>query len=289
VREYDWTFGSGQKVNRTFGIFNDTQYSAPMTFTRTVMVGKKQVSTKASVHNIAAGGELKFAETLALPAVTSRTDGQLIVALSVGGKEVFRDTKPFSVLAPVKAATAAAPAAKPAVKRTSLRVETRSNAQVKPASSTVYVYDPQGKVASQLKAIGMAFTAVKSLAALPTGGRVLIVGSDALSASDSTSTALAAWAATGRSVIVLDQKHPLRYQALTAEISTVSNDATESAQTNGQVAFPEDLNHPSMRNLRGTTSVAGATTARFIATLISNRRAAHVRSFRSGRVWNSRL
>jgi hypothetical protein len=27
VREYDWTFGSGQKINRTFGIFNDTQYA----------------------------------------------------------------------------------------------------------------------------------------------------------------------------------------------------------------------------------------------------------------------
>jgi hypothetical protein len=60
---------------------------------------------------------------------------------------------------------------------------------------------------------GTAFTAVSSLAALPTGGRVLIVGPDALSASDSTSTALAAWAANGRSVIVSIRSNPLRYQA----------------------------------------------------------------------------
>ena len=246
VREYDWTFGSGQKIDRTFGIFNDTQYTDPITFTRTVMVGGKQVSTKTSVHTIEAGSELKFAETLALPAVATRTDGQLIVALSAGGKEIFRDTKPFSVLAPVKAG-----ATKPAATRTSMQVETRSHAQVKPALASVYVYDPQNKVAPYLKANGTAFTAVTSLEALPTGGRVLVVGPDALSASDATSTALAAWAATGRSVVVLDQKNPLRYQSLTAEISTVSDTATEGVQTNGQVGFPEDLNHPAMRDLRG--------------------------------------
>jgi hypothetical protein len=64
VREYDWTFGSGQKVNRTFGIFNDTQYAEPITFTRTLMVGGKQVSIKTSTHNIAPGGEEKLLKPL---------------------------------------------------------------------------------------------------------------------------------------------------------------------------------------------------------------------------------
>jgi beta-galactosidase len=250
VREYDWTFGSGQKIDRTFGIFNDTQYAEPITFTRTLMVGNKQVSTKTSSHNIAPGGEFKFSEAFTMPTMSTRTDGQLIVALSVGGKEVFRDVKPLSVLAPVKAAPVVTPASRPAPRRRSLRVETRSNAQVNPALSSIHVYDPQGKIVSYLKASGLAFTSLNSLATLPTSGRVLVVGPDALSLSDSTSSALAAWAAMGRSVIVLDQKHPLRYQALTAEINTVSNDATESVQTNGQVAFPEDLGHPTMRNLR---------------------------------------
>jgi beta-galactosidase len=39
VRQWDWTFGSGQKVNRTFGIFNDTQYAEPISFTRTLTIG----------------------------------------------------------------------------------------------------------------------------------------------------------------------------------------------------------------------------------------------------------
>ncbi len=264
VREQDWTFGSGQKTKRTFGIFNDTRFGAPITFTRSLVFGKKTVWTKSSVHNIAAGGESKFAEVVPMPLATARANGQLVVSLSVDGKEVFSDAKPLSILPASGAAstvakpTAAASATKAATaqtasnatKQASLRLETRSNAQTKPAAATaISVYDPKGKVAAYLKARGVAFTALSSLASLPTS-RVLVVGSDALSATDSTSSALAAWASTGRSVIVLDQKNPLRYQALTAEIGTVSSTATESASTNGQVGFPEDLNHPIMRGLR---------------------------------------
>jgi len=249
VREYDWTFGSGQKVNRTFGIFNDTQYDLPITFTRTLTVGGKQVSTKKSVHNIAPGGEAKFPEAIAMPAVGTRADGQLLLTLSVGGKEVFRDTKALSVLAPV-----GTPIIKASAKPAAARLAFRTGGGPAPSSvaPSLYVYDPQGKVSTYLKGQKIAFTAIGSLANLPADGRVLLIGPDALSVSESTSSALAAWASTGRSVIVLDQKNPLRYQALTAEISTVSDTATEAENTNGQVAFPEDLGHPTMINLRGS-------------------------------------
>ncbi len=252
VREYDWTFGAGQQVPRTFGVFNDTHYADPITFTRTLMVNKKSAWTKTSVHKIAPGGEAKFEETIAMPMVSTRTDGELIVALSVGGKEVFRDVKPLSILptagmVPVKAAPAA-PQLKP---RAELHVETRANAQLSPAlASSLLVYDPKGAVAAYLTARGTKFTALKSLAALPAAGRTLVIGPDALSESESTSSALAAWASEGRSVVVLDQKNPLHFQALTAEISMAPNNATESPATNGQFAFPEDLGHPTMRGLR---------------------------------------
>ena len=261
VREYDWTFGSGQKIGRTFGIFNDTRFDSPITFTRSLVFGKKTVWTKTSVHNIAAGGELKFAEVVPMPTSSTRSDGQLLVALSVDGKEVFRDSKPLSILPAIGAASKTAkpagatqPAAttQPALatKQASLQLETHSNAQTKPAAAaTISVYDPKGKVAAYLKARGVAFTALSSLASLP-ASRVLVIGSDALSVTESTSSSLAAWASTGRSVIVLDQKNPLRYQALTAEIGTISQTATESASTNGQIGFPEDLAHPIMRGLR---------------------------------------
>jgi hypothetical protein len=266
VREYDWTFGSGQKIKRTFGIFNDTHFDAPITFTRTLVVNKKTAWTKTSVHNIAAGGELKFAEIIPMPITSTRSEGQLLVTLSVGGKEVFRDIKPLSILAASGATfsdvkSTAKPAAKTkssagkpkadAPRRASFQIETKASAQTKPMTATsLYVYDPKGKIAAYLKSRALAFTALKSLAALPSAGKVLVIGPDALAQSESTSSALSAWASTGRTVIVLDQKNPLHYQALTAEISTVSDTATESASTNGQFAFPEDLGHPTMRGLR---------------------------------------
>ncbi len=251
VREYDWTFGSGQRVKRTFGIFNDTHYDTPITFTRTLTVGGKKAYTKTSVHKIAPGGETKFDETISMPGMSTRTDGELVLTLSVGGKEVFRDVKPLSILAATGAASKAAQAEGKATPRVSIRIETRSSAQTKPAltAANFFVYDPQGKIANYLKNGGSKFTALKSLAALPAAGKVLVIGPNALSESESTSSALAAWASTGRTVIVLDQKNPLRYQALTAEINTISNNATESDATNGNFAFSEDLGHPTMRDL----------------------------------------
>ncbi len=45
VRQWDWTFGSGQKVTRTFGVFNDTQYADTITFTRMLtMEGRKSTA-----------------------------------------------------------------------------------------------------------------------------------------------------------------------------------------------------------------------------------------------------
>jgi beta-galactosidase len=106
VRQYDQAFGSGQKVNRTFGIFNDTQYPEPLTFTRVLRVGNKDAYRKTSTHKVDPGSSYKFDEVIPMPTVASRQEGQLVLTLSAGGKEIFRDTKPVSVLAPVGVVTA---------------------------------------------------------------------------------------------------------------------------------------------------------------------------------------
>lgn len=245
VRQYDQTFGSSQKVKRTFGIFNDTHFIDPISFKRTILVNNKSVWTKTSVHPIEAGSESKFDELIPMPVVAARTEAQLVLALSVGGKEVFRDLKPMSIL-PMVGAPAKIAATKTA------RIETRANAQQKPAATTtsLFVFDPGGKIAAFLKNNNTKFMPLNSLNALPSAGKTLVIGPDAISSAESTSSALAAWASSGRAVIVLDQKNPLRFQALTAQLATVSSSATENIETNGQIAFPEDGNHPAMRGLR---------------------------------------
>jgi glycosyl hydrolase family 2 len=215
VRQYDWSFLSGSKVSRTFGVFNDTQYSTPITFTRTLTVGGEQVFARTTEHRVAPGTSEKFDEQLPMPVVARRAEGVLLLVLTVDGKEVFRDSKSVSVL-PSPALGGVAP-------------------------EQVGVYDPSGKTKAFLSGAGVSFVELNSLENLPAGAKVLIVGPDALDERSSTSTTLAAYASTGRTVIVLDQRHPLKYQALPAEIETTTD--------SGRTAFIEDSSHPAFKGL----------------------------------------
>ncbi len=144
-RQWDWTFGAGQKVARTFGIFNDTHDDAPISFTRVLTVGGKEITKKTTEHRVAPGTSEKFDEDLVLPDVTERTEGELVLTLSVGGKEVFRDVKAVSVLN-----TKAKPKGLDGLKESDLAV-----------------FDPHGSVTAFLKDRGIAFTPLENLDALP--------------------------------------------------------------------------------------------------------------------------
>ena len=229
TRQWDWTFGSSQKVKRTFGIFNDTQYPEPITFTRRLTVDGKEAYAKTSTHHVVPGTAEKFEEEFTMPSVTTRQEGELTLALSVGGKEIYHDRKAVSVL--------------PAV------------APEKLDANTVAVFDPAGGTAAFLKRVGLPFTSIPSLAAIPTGVKVLVVGRDAIEAKDSTSTRLAVLASEGRAVVVLDQTQPLKYQAIPAEIDLAprvkKNDfGTEIPMADGRAAFLEDTSHPALRGLQ---------------------------------------
>ncbi len=220
-RQWDWTFGSGQSVKRTFGIFNDTQYADPITFTRTLTVDGKSVYSKTSTHSISQGGVEKFDEVINLPPVKQRMEGELELVLSIKGKPVHRDVKSVSILPP------------PALPR------------AKPAPGALAVFDPSNSVAPLLTTLKIPFTTVTSLANAPANAKVLVVGSDALTESDSTSSALAAYASDGPAVIVMDQAFPLKYQALPALMEPVSK-LKESWAGDGRTGFIEDASHPAL-------------------------------------------
>ena len=211
-REWNWTFPSGRTVNRTLAIFNDTHYADPITFAWTLTLEGRQAAGRSKEYVVAPGTHLQFDEPIQLPSVQGRKDGEIVFTLSVSGKEVFRDVKIVSVLAP----------------------QARDMGGLTAAS--LVVFDPQGAVRAFLKTRGIASTAIDSLDQLPPAARVLVVGRDALDAQESGSSRLAAYAAGGRRVIVLDQSHSLRYQGLPAEMNTAEN--------TGQTAFFEDAAHP---------------------------------------------
>ncbi len=216
-REWDWTFLSGTPTKRTVGLFNDTHHSDPITFAWELTVGGKKVAGESKEYTVAPGMREVVEISLPIPAVDARVEGELVLLLSVGGKDVFRDTKAVSVLKP-SAATAPGDA------------------------HSLAVYDPSGTAAAILKAQHIPFTPLASLKTLPDAAKVLLIGKDALDTTESTSSRLAAFASPGRAVIVLEQQHPLKFQALPAEM--------EATQEDGRVGFAEDLGHPVFRNLK---------------------------------------
>lgn len=227
TREWNWTFGSGESVQRTYGIFNDTADATPVTFTRKLVFQNKTVFEKTTEHRVAPGMSEKFGEALPMPRLrpgAKRLEGTLELTLSVGGRELFRDTKAVSVLPPAAS-------------------ETRAPA------GAIAVWDPQNKVLPHFKRLGVAVQAVPSLTKIPSGTRLLVVGPDALTEELSASSAFAAWAQPGRAVLVLDQTWPLRYQALPAhmELTEPGNTPWEKSAS---TAFIEDATHPALQGLR---------------------------------------
>jgi hypothetical protein len=221
-RQWNWTFGSGESVKRSLAIFNDTRFSDPIVLDWKLTVGGRQIAGKQSEHQVAAGENHKLEITLPLPKVDRRQEGTLALKLSVKGEEVFSDTKEVSIL-PVGAR------------------QPKPKQLAKVAEGQLLLYDPAGDVKEFLKDHGIAFQAIDDLDSLAETGKVLVVGKDAIDSSHRSTSALAAYAAAGRTVIVLEQREPLRYQALPAEM--------EAEENEGRTAFPEDLDHPALRGL----------------------------------------
>jgi beta-galactosidase len=193
---------------------------------------------------VAPGSNEKFDVTLPMPQVPKRQEGRLTLTLTAAGKPVFQDAKAVSVLRPSVGSLLSAsgsPAASPShhIRLTSL---TSHAPQTTAHPSPPAVYDPAGTVIAFLKGNGIPFTPLSSLKTLPAASKVLIVGKDALDPAESASSRLAAYASAGHTVIVLEQKSPLRYQAIPAEM--------EPAVNEGRTAFGEDLDHPVLRGLK---------------------------------------
>lgn len=232
VKEWDSTFASGARITRTMGLFNDSYHeTSPLTFSWTLTgANGKPLGAGKVTKSVAPGESVKFPVAVTMPTVApgSRLEAVWKLSVSANGKTVFSDKKQWSVLG------------KPVMRRAGTVAATVPVSAVQ----NVFVYDPVSNIAKSLSALGFAAKPVLSLGALPTNvpiGTVLIVGKDALTPTESASSSLAAWASAGRTVIVLEQKNPLRYQGLPV--------AVESTSDTGNFAFADDLNHPVLRGL----------------------------------------
>ena len=213
VREWNWTFGSGEKVKRTFGVFNDSHNATPIEARWKLAVGERVVGSGSRICKVAPGYDEKFAVTLTMPAVSSRTEAELKLALFVDGKEVFSDAKSVSILPT------------PTVQ-----------------GAGIALYDPSGEVKAFCRDHKIYVTLIDSLSAIPSKSKVLVVGRNAVSAEESVKPTLTAIASRGVRIVVLEQENALHFRGLPAEV-----DATSNA---GRVAFAENSEHPTMRGIR---------------------------------------
>jgi beta-galactosidase len=212
-REWNWTFSGGQKVKRTFKIFNDTRFDQAVTFgVRLLLPGLEDDGAAEETIQMKAGVPVDRETTIALPAVKKRTAGKLVLTCGVGGKEVFREVKPITIL-PAEGGP-----------RPTL------------AKADLVVFDPKGHVQDRLNRRKIAYTDVAMLDKMPKQARVVVIGHNALTARQATDPRWQALAATGTRIIVLEQENPLHYQAVPADLGMTGR--------TGRIAFAENLEHP---------------------------------------------
>ncbi len=202
-KQWNWTFGSGQQISRRMGIFNDTHSDAPITFIWMLSAGGHELATSSTIYHVAAGTSDRFSLALTMPVTQTRLEAAWHLALIVHGRTVYQDTKHVSIL--------------PANSTSDLRGIAALNA------TNFGVWDPKHQLTAFLRNYHINYTPVKTLAALPAGLQVLLVGPNALSARESGASRLEAWAVGGRRVIVLEQKHPLEYESTPADLTTAYN------------------------------------------------------------------
>ena len=224
VREWNWTFAGGRSAPRHIRLFNDTHDAAPITCSWQLswpnFPGAKAVPTQSGKKTlkVPAGGFADVNLALKLPASPVRRIGELRLSCERNGKPVFQDTKRVDILA-----NAATP--KPAL-----------------AGDELAVWDPSGQAAQRLNSRAIPFTAVKGIEKLPDGIKVLLVGSNAVSDEQATSSAWQALVSRGVRVIVLDQDHPLQGASAPSDLTPTSR--------SGQVAFALSADHPVFAGLQ---------------------------------------
>lgn len=216
-RQWNWTFGSGESVPRTLKVFNNTSKTDPIEVEWSFNVGDKRIAGGTRTFELGRGVDQEFDVEFDVPAVATRTLAQFTLVARRNGQEVFRDEKPAFVIKP--AATDA-----PAV-----------------AADHLVVFDPKGIVTGHLASLGIAHIAVGKPQDIPDTADVVIVGPDAITEQGAADNRWFRLASEGKKVLVLDQEHPLRLQA-------VPTNAAVSDKT-GRIGFIENANHPVFRGL----------------------------------------
>jgi beta-galactosidase len=177
VTDKQHAYWSGEAVEKSAVLINDTRRPQPYTLSWTATVGGKKVAAGSR------SGTIRVTQNLLLPiafhspaALRAKTDGLLELTAKIGNR-THRDTFPFRVCP------------RPSAQRTS--------------PGSVSVFDPQGRTSAMLRALGYSIR--------PWNGRratseLVVIGRDALSSGARPPADLNAFVRGGGRVLVMEQK-----------------------------------------------------------------------------------
>lgn len=219
MREWDRSFVSGQEITRTFKLFNDTKVERKITVAGSLVgSGGSAKPVFTTTQTVGAGGDVLFTETFALPKAKAPADYTFIVTATTDGEEVYRHSYAYRVL--------------PASGIDRARVGSRG----------ITVWDPSGAVQQRLRAQRVAFSEIDSADGLNDDLDMLIVGPNAISEDLATSNRWMQLLAAGVRFLVLEQEHPLHFQATPANMQPAGYD--------GRISFSQNLEHPVFAGLK---------------------------------------
>jgi len=213
MREWDRSFGPGQKVTRTFKLFNDTRNTAPITVSWMLKDGGGEILSKGSdTHNVAPGTSKQYQVAFTTPEVDEATAATFAVTASQNGEEVYSHSYDYRILP-----------------TSSLNADVINKRRLA-------VWDPAGSVRKRLNDQGVQYLTLEGAADLEKDYDMLIVGPDALAQDLATDNRWMQMVAEGRRLLVLEQANPLHYQATPAN--------AEPAGHTGRMSFSQNLEHP---------------------------------------------
>lgn len=249
LREHNSCHWGGSILNRTMAVFLEGRKEEHLVFKWRVEAAGKVVAAGQNEYEMKPGTHVEDVFEAALPVVSERTDGRLVLELyNAGGACVFEDSKPLSVLPPPKG-----PLLKPGV---------------------LAVYDPDGSATTWLDRTGQAYAKVTGLGRLPKEARILLVGRNALpevtyggrekkpqytAERDAATKALTDFVASGNVVLCLEQAHPLEsgeipvqgvYRSQHEESKLIWAEFARAGGAAGSVAFPIARNHGILSGMR---------------------------------------
>ncbi|HRR28890.1 MAG TPA: glycoside hydrolase family 2 TIM barrel-domain containing protein, partial [Victivallales bacterium] len=216
-KQWNWTFGSGQKVSRTLKLFNNTSDKTPIDAEYSLQIAGKEIETKRNTFNLQPGESVEFNIDFKIPLLDLPSEGKFYLKAYRNGKEVFSDEKKIRILCPEK-------------------IPTQSLEKV-----AISIYDPNGQIIDFLKSKKIPCEPLKNLNAIPEKANIILIGGNAITPEMKDSKIFTELAASSKKVIILDQEIPISPQALGSDM--------ESTNFCGRIGFSEDISHPIFNGL----------------------------------------